>query len=125
MTDEREQAAREWANERCPGQDETDIVWSMCADDFLAGCEHEAKRDRWVSVKERLPDNNDEVLAYSPVLGIGNWEYYFYESEQGRLWTLNNYDGNDGIETFTFDVDDKIIPTHWQPLPNPPKEESE
>lgn len=33
------QLAKAHADDRCPGQDETDIVWSMCFDDYVAGAE--------------------------------------------------------------------------------------
>lgn len=107
----REQAAREWANERCPGQDETDIVWSMCVDDFLAGCEHEARqRDKWVSVKERLPEGRIEVLGIIAGGIIPNPIVQMF-IDRGQWKTIDHWPGAKPLHP----------PTHWQPLPEPPK----
>lgn len=40
MTDDIKKKAEEWANTRCPNMDATDIVWSMCFDDFMAGAKY-------------------------------------------------------------------------------------
>lgn len=65
--------------------------------------------DNWISVKERLPDGR-------PVL-VWNENYYSgdaavaYRCAEG--WVLFNHESsNDPIEE----------PTHWMPLPEPPKQ---
>ncbi len=101
----REQAARVQATSRFrPSDFEDEDAWRFAYEEaisnFLAGCEHEAKRDKWVSVKE-LPDKNDAYLVR-------------YEDESFDVAVYHN--GWDLIR-------DTV--THWQPLPEPPKEESE
>lgn len=63
---------------------------------------------RWISVKDRLPENRKDVLCslkHSPQ------QYHIHDgSFNGRSWR----DGH-GFEFF-FRV------THWQPLPEPPKD---
>lgn len=73
------------------------------------------KKSAWVSVKDRLPDNEKPVLAY----------YGFYR-EKGDL-------GARFIGTLTYFSHDQdphwqhestgLFVTHWMPLPEPPKEE--
>lgn len=59
---------------------------------------------RWISIKERLPENVKLVLIWSalkrPELG--------YYSQTSGWWAL-------GVSA--------IIPTHWMPLPEPPEKE--
>lgn len=65
----------------------------------------------WISVKDRLPDNEQDVLAY---LDCG---------EETRIAPCNYVNG------VWFDCTMNCVVilqhvTHWMPLPEPPKEES-
>lgn len=64
MTD-KEKAATDWANKRCPEQGPEFIVWCMCREDFLAGYDQgEAKANKWwASRMNRLDEltNEDSV----------------------------------------------------------------
>ena len=63
---------------------------------------------KWISVKERLPEEGEDVLAY---LGEGIFEI---------CWMLK-----DGVwETRDSYLDTDAV-THWMALPEPPKEEGE
>ena len=57
----------------------------------------------WISVKDRLPKLNQEILGYEK--DIVYWGFY---SQFGFLDTLEECERK---ET-----------THWMPLPNPPQE---
>ena len=59
-------------------------------------------KHKWISVKERLPENNTPVLAYH----YNGVELCFYNETNG--WQVC-YTGN------TF------LPTHWQPVPASPQ----
>lgn len=72
----------------------------------------------WISVKDKLPDHNDDVLIYIEdviVIGYleadGEWDISpVFEVVSGRgprSWLLSR-----PIKP----------PTHWMPLPEPPKE---
>lgn len=67
---------------------------------FEAGAEWQAKQSPWISVKERLP-NNDENIFYtnylSGALGVG---FYFDEK-----W----YQAYTGVYIYGI--------THWMPIP--------
>jgi hypothetical protein len=59
------------------------------------------KESGWISVKDRLPKNDDEVLVSTRLknIGIGWWDSYWRS-----------------------DLSVKEI-THWMPMPAPPEEE--
>ena len=63
----------------------------------------------WISVDDRLPEDNSDVLAYSR------------NGEEGRIYPANYAKGVwfDCI----FDIPVTNATTHWMPLPQPPKGE--
>lgn len=61
--------------------------------------------EAWVSVEDRLPENNDNVLVFANKTGE-QIDVAFYDDESKEWAGLNSY-------WIT-----KI--THWQPLPQPP-----
>ena len=67
-----------------------------------------ANQNKWVSVKERLPEAFEYVLVD---LG-GN---IFKGRRYSNGWAVFFSDGEKNIK------DDKRTVTHWQPLPNPAK----
>lgn len=103
--DEELKDAREW--------------WGNSTDDFpecdhdlaklLAAYHHHRLDTAWVSVKERLPENSERVFVaiendFVLLVGqyvCGQWCVYY----------------SDGIKSPIFN-----FVTHWQPLPEPPKE---
>lgn len=77
----------------------------------------ELERDRWISVEERLPEENGYYLVKvcSPHIPVRAYEY-----KPDREWDDNDklWKGYDGSYVFDHFV------THWRPLPEPPKEET-
>jgi len=69
---------------------------------FLAG--YQAAAPQWISVKDRLPENDNEVL----IVASGEVTTAFYEAGDFG-WSY----GTTGYETTI---------THWMPLPKPPEE---
>ena len=65
------------------------------------------KACKWISVKERLPENKGRYIIY--VRGPEPFVSWF---DGYRFRTI-------GTAPFTYPA------THWQPLPEPPKEEGE
>lgn len=53
---------------------------------------------QWISVKERMPEDNDRVLAYFPDMNGSDCEIQI-----SKGWALNKF------------------VSHWMPLPTPPK----
>ena len=60
----------------------------------------EQEQSQWISVKERLPEDDVDVLTRRAT-GMG------VESHCGFGWSFDEYNG-------------KWIVTHWMPLPEPP-----
>lgn len=62
------------------------------------------ERPRWISVKERMPEDGKNVLAYE---GGG---FYFLDWCSDGKWVVASAS--------------TAVVTHWMPLPEPPKEET-
>jgi Protein of unknown function (DUF551) len=79
-------------------------------DAYERGVIAERDRDKWISVKDKLPEPDEVVLAL-------NGHIRFCRFVNGRFQRETENSGNDRIITFYWnDI------THWQPLPLPPKE---
>jgi hypothetical protein len=70
---------------------------------------------KWISVKERLPEEDQQVLVYS--------EDYPMEV----MWFRNNkfneyYEDLDIKKDYNFEIEEV---THWMPIPEPPKDQCE
>lgn len=63
------------------------------------------RADPWINVDERLPEEKQKVLLYSPTDGINIGHRL---DEVGRFYVSKPYPER---------------PTHWMPLPEPPKGE--
>lgn len=67
---------------------------------------HEVAKPQWIPVTERLPEEYVDVLCYcsrNGKYGCGEWS----KEDNGTIYWI----GLNGM-----------IPTHWKPLPEPPKE---
>ena len=72
----------------------------------------------WISVKDRLPPNTDDVIVTD---GYDMGVLFYKPSEEKWVYGYGlleayNYDGGATIEPETQDI------THWMPLPEIPKE---
>jgi len=68
------------------------------------------RHSSWISVKDKLPDSNE--YEFLVVNSEGNMHVASYWGENS-----SNYEGYDWFNGDVF-----VNPTHWQPLPEPPKE---
>ena len=62
----------------------------------------------WISVKDKLPNQNELVLCYSSSEGVISDS--LYSKIGSEIW----FNGNK--ESYRNDI------THWMPLPEPPKQ---
>jgi len=69
----------------------------------------------WISVEDRLPDKSKDVLI------VSGKEITVAYLDQWLEWSLG------GDYECTYDMADCVLtnkkPTHWMPLPEPPKSE--
>jgi hypothetical protein len=72
------------------------------------------ERDKWISVKEELPDIDQDVLVMVHWLDYPE-DMMVYGRRYKTRWYLWN--GELGELIKGFDI------THWRPLPEPPKED--
>lgn len=82
------------------------------------------ERDRWISVEERLPERNTEVLVYAIGDADGFWGKHVIAIAERFLFKF--FPSSEGEDEWSspwqyFHTDYKI--THWLPLPELPKEE--
>ena len=70
---------------------------------------HGVTVQKWISEKDRLPEDDSDVLAYSR------------NGEEGRIYPANYAKGVWFDCIFNTPVTDTT--THWMPLPEPPKGE--
>lgn len=73
----------------------------------------------WISVKEDLPKDESNVLAVLNGQVCVMSYFSFHEDGKSNLIWGYVYDGVNGDAIF----DDNYYPTHWMPLPSPPKTE--
>ena len=84
-----------------------------CMKDFGKWLSGEEKQTGWISVKDRLPDQ--ELLEYVKRYHEKSVEVLVMIKD-GKIATTLTWDGND----FSDDVHNKYEVIHWMPLPNPP-----
>lgn len=76
---------------------------------FLLGSE---KMSKWISVKDKLPDNEEVFLVYRGESKYPEIELAYWNLNRKRFEYYDN-------EYYGYGIDDI---THWMPLPEPPKE---
>ena len=84
-------------NQSCKAQLRQDAADAI--EELLAAVPH------WISVKERLPEENKNYLVYGVFLPLGV-----------KAMDMNRFDGTKWLTSADVEI------THWMPLPEPPKE---
>lgn len=101
-----EEAAKKYSNDCRNRQRHCE---PYCIVDFIQGAEWQSKQSPWISVKERLPEPNKEVLLYDKN-PIRHYVIGWLRKDKGYnkgMWALSN-----GW------IEDKDI-THWMPIDKP------
>lgn len=112
----------EWSSFSCAGLDCDVCTYNdVCsrtnlesaASDALALIQHlEAQQPKWISVKERLPEERDIYLAH----------IVHRHNRSDSYWCVcvEYFNPEDGWSSLS----DLYEVTHWMPLPEPPEEEA-
>lgn len=94
----------------CPYDDDELCIRHLCGDALAYINQLESRVPKWISVKDRLPEDQRSVLTvngHGEIRTMGLW------SKFGDEWTwVHNF--------CTMHYNDI---THWMPMPEPPKEE--
>ena len=89
-----------------------------CSKQMLADvCAQFAKVPKWISVEERLPENDRMVIGFTPCDGFMFVGFYHEEKTAGYEW--KKWKIITAMRS-TKDVVKKV--THWMPLPPSPQE---
>ena len=87
------------------------------AADFLIA--HGVTAQEWISVKDKLPPYNLDVLVYRPNMAmkilVDNYAGYYGEDD--AEW-------HEGWAKYGKDIHNNPLITHWMPLPEPPTKEA-
>ena len=79
---------------------------------------HGVTVQEWISVKDKLPPYNRDVLVYRPNMAmkflVDNYEGYYGEDDD---------EWHEGWVRYGKDVHGNQVITHWSYLPQPPKGE--
>jgi hypothetical protein len=94
-------AVRDWNDNAIKEITLTDKILSLIS---------EEKRDEWVSVEDRLPEEGQVVSIWSEQHGFQSKYYLTVYSESNKFF-----------EPFQSGISVIRDVTHWQPLPQPPK----
>lgn len=93
-----------------------DLMEILCqhCDSHIEMCEDCGMREiiesvpsAWIKCSDRLPDSDDNVLAYDSESGSIDMAYY-----KGNAWVL--------VDLYEIEY---LHPTHWMPLPDAPEVE--
>lgn len=82
---------------------------------------HHCKRDRWISVEEELPEEDEIVFCYDGKdINVGGYadmgDGWFW----GRCYDTVYYSSEDRKWLGDIEVDNDYEITHWKRMPNPP-----
>ena len=81
-------------------------------------CDEGYRKQEWISVDERLPDNRRVVLIACKGTTIGGAAPIAIGSYCGGFWLIADADGTAYLTKYMH-----IVVTHWMPLPEQPKGE--
>lgn len=88
------------------------------ADDVMGIITNGVTVQEWISVEDKLPPHNHDVLVYRPDMAMKILvdNYYGYYGEDDAEW-------HEGWAKYGKDIHNNPLITHWMPMPAPPKGE--
>lgn len=84
---------------------------------YIEGEKYERERDKWISVKDRLPEKEVDVLIIMQKWGTDVPHIYMGSLQYDNAW----YTTNEFHDSRHDDGSNYEYITYWMPLPEPPK----
>ena len=79
----------------------------------------------WISVNERMPDE-DQYVVFASFYSWGRQLMELDAVVAGQFWNGSFHLNSEGLEASNYDggacITLNMNPTHWMPLPEPPKD---
>ena len=88
-------------HQSCPYKDDALCMMHICSDALAYITQLEARVPTWVSVKDRLPEDDDDVLIFS----------------NERMIFVGCYKNGQWISYSLYAIYGNVV-THWMPLPS-------
>lgn len=107
-----------FGRENCPyASAQSPCVGKMCSDALAYINQLEARVQKWISVEDRLPEDDVDVIVYAVSNNGGYTIAVTFHTH--TLYGLNIEGWASPWQYFTS----HYTITHWMPMPEPPKEE--
>lgn len=103
-------------HQSCPYKDDALCMMHICSDALSYINQLEARVPKWISVKDRLPEDDVDVIVYAVSNNGGYTIVVTFHTH--TLYGLNIEGWASPWQYFTRNY----TITHWMPLPDPPKE---
>ena len=101
----------------CPYKDDALCMMHICSDALAYITQLEARVPKWISVKDRLPEDDVDVIAYAVSNNGGYTIVVTFHTH--KLYGLNIEGWASPWQYFSS----HYTITHWMSLPEPPKED--
>ncbi|MHC1600408.1 MAG: DUF551 domain-containing protein [Candidatus Methanospirareceae archaeon] len=76
--------------------------------------------NKWISIKDRLPEYNVPVLTWNKDYPVEIHAMLLFQHDDGWQWAAQEFTwGLTDPECYA--VDDDYTCTHWTPIPDPPE----
>ena len=105
-----EQLSNKYFNQCAYHGDNADLNYGFAIDKAINIVKQHQSESEWISVDERLPDKEQEVIAVLELTG-----FYVLAFFRNGIW----YNADDGEQIARHK--DRQAVTYWMPTPQPPK----